>query len=65
MVTATIRESLSVDKPGGLVITRAADHGWSAIILTAATTTLLVTTRVNPLFIMAGSGLLGGLGLVK
>jgi chromate transporter len=49
----------------GLVITRAADHGWSAIMLTAATTLLLVTTRVNPLFIMAAAGILGGFGLVK
>jgi chromate transporter len=49
----------------GLVITRAADHDWSAIMLTGATTILLVTTRVNPLFIMAGAGILGGLGLVK
>jgi chromate transporter len=49
----------------GLVITRAADHEWSAIMLTGVTTILLVTTRVNPLFIMAGAGILGGLGLVK
>jgi chromate transporter len=49
----------------GLVITRAADHGWSAFMLTGATTLLLVTTRVNPLYVMATAGLLGGLGLVK
>jgi chromate transporter len=49
----------------GLVITRAADHGWSAMLLTTAATVLLVITRVNPLFIMAAAGLLGGLGLVK
>jgi chromate transporter len=49
----------------GLVITRAADHGWSAIMLTAATTILLVVTRVNPLLIMAGAGLLGGFGLIQ
>jgi Chromate transporter len=49
----------------GLVITRAADHGWSAIALTAASTILLVATRVNPLFIMVGAGILGGLGLVQ
>jgi chromate transporter len=49
----------------GLVITRAADHGWSAIMLTAASTILLVATRVNPLFIMLGAGILGGLGLVQ
>jgi hypothetical protein len=39
------------------VITRAADHEWSAIMLTGATTILFVTTRVNPLFIMAGAGI--------
>ena len=49
----------------GLVIARAADHGWSAFMLTGATTILLVTTRVNPLYVMAAAGLLGGLGLVK
>jgi chromate transporter len=49
----------------GLVITRAADHGWSAITLTGASTILLVATRVNPLFIMAAAGVLGGLGLVQ
>jgi chromate transporter len=49
----------------GLVITRAADHGWSAITLTVVTTILLVTTRVNPLFVMVGAGILGGLGLVQ
>jgi chromate transporter len=47
-----------------LVITRAADHGSSAFILTGATTILLVVTRVNPLFIMAAAGIFGGLGLV-
>jgi chromate transporter len=49
----------------GLVITRAADHGWSAFMLTGAATMLLVATRVNPLYIMVAAGLLGGLGLVK
>jgi chromate transporter len=49
----------------GLVITRAADHGWSAIMLTGASTILLVATRVNPLFIMAAAGILGGFGLVQ
>ena len=49
----------------GLVITRAADHGWSAFMLTGATTILLVTTRVNPLSVMVAAGVLSGLGLVK
>ena len=49
----------------GLVITRAADHGWSAFMLTGATTILLFTTRVNPLFVMVAAGILSGLGVVK
>jgi chromate transporter len=49
----------------GLVITRAADHGWSALMFTGAATILLVTTRLNPLFVMAAAGILGGLGLVQ
>jgi chromate transporter len=48
----------------GLVITRAANHGWPAIALTAASMILLVATRVNPLFIMLGAGILGRLGLI-
>jgi chromate transporter len=49
----------------GLVITRAADHGWSALLFTGATTILLVTMRLNPLFVMAAAGILGGLGVVQ
>ena len=49
----------------GVIIVRAADHGWSALAVTAATTALLVWTRVNPLLVMAAAGLLGWLGLVR
>jgi len=47
-----------------LVIVRAADHSWPALVLTAICTVLLAATRINPLLIMAGAGLLGWLGLV-
>jgi chromate transporter len=47
-----------------VTIVRAADHGWSALLLTLATAAILLVTRVNPLFIMAGAGLLGWLGVV-
>ncbi len=49
----------------GVIIVRAADHGWSALLVTAVTTIVLVVTRVNPLLVMAGAGLLGWLGLVR
>jgi chromate transporter len=49
----------------GLIIVRASDHGWTALLVTAVTTIVLVVTRVNPLLIMAGAGFLGWLGLVR
>jgi len=49
----------------GVIIVRAADHGWSAVLLTAVTTVVLAATRVNPLLVMAAAGLLGWLGLVR
>ena len=49
----------------GVIIVRAADHGWRAVLLTAITTVLLAVTRVNPLLVMAGAGLLGWLGLLR
>ena len=45
-----------------LTITRAADHGPTAYLLTAVATLALLLTRVNPLLVMAvaaGFGLLG------
>jgi chromate transporter len=57
--------SLGLLFAAGVVIVRAADHGWSGILLTVATTILLVVTRVNPLLVMAGAGLLGWLGLIR
>jgi chromate transporter len=48
----------------GVIIVRAADHGWTALVVTAVTTLVLAVTKVNPLLVMAGAGLLGWLGLV-
>jgi chromate transporter len=47
-----------------VTIARAADHGPAAVLVTAVATVLLVRTKLNPLVIMAGAGLLGVLGLV-
>jgi len=49
----------------GIIIVRAADHGWTGLLATAITTVLLVTTRVNPLLVMIGAGFLGWLGLIR
>jgi chromate transporter len=47
-----------------VIIVRAADHGWSGVLVTAISAIVLVVTRVNPLLIMAAAALLGWLGLV-
>ena len=47
-----------------LTITRAADHGPAAYVLTAVATLALLRTRVNPLLVMGGAAALGLLGLV-
>jgi chromate transporter len=47
-----------------LVVVRAADHSWPALVVTGISTVLLAATRINPLLIMAGAGLLGWLGFV-
>jgi chromate transporter len=49
---------------GGYVITRAADHTWTAYGISAATVLLVTTTRLNPLWIFGSAALLGLAGLV-
>jgi chromate transporter len=46
----------------GVVMARAADSGWVAASLTVAASILVLTTRLNPLWLLAAGGALGGLG---
>jgi len=48
----------------GYVMSRAADHGWQAYILTGVCTIIFVFTKVNPLVVVAVAGAIGYLGLV-
>ncbi len=47
----------------GAVMARAADPGWQAGAVTAATTVLMLQRRLNPLFLLVLGGALGGLQL--
>jgi chromate transporter len=49
---------------GGWVVARASDAGWRGAILSAAAAMLTLRGRVNPLWVVAAGGALGGLGLV-
>jgi chromate transporter len=47
-----------------LVMSRAADHGWRAYLLTAVCTLIFVRTKINPLIIVAIAGVIGYFGIV-
>jgi chromate transporter len=48
----------------GIVMARAADKGWLAAALTTTATVVVLTTRLNPLWLLAAGGTLGGLGVL-
>ena len=47
---------------GGYVMARAGEAGWASLAVTAAAVGLMLTTRVNPLWLVAGGGALGAVG---
>ena len=49
---------------GGYVMARSAAVGWQSVAITAAAVGLMLGTRLNPLWILAAGGGLGGLGLL-
>jgi len=49
---------------GGTVMARTADVSLSAVGVTAAAAALLLLTRLNPLWILGGAGLVGALGIL-
>ena len=49
---------------GGYVMARSAVVGWQSVAVTAAAATLMLGTRLNPLWILIAGGVLGGLGLL-
>jgi len=48
----------------GTVMARAADVDWQAAAVTIAAATLMMSTRLNPLWMLLAGGTLGGLGLL-
>ena len=47
-----------------IVLTRAADHSWAAVVITAAVAAITYRTRWNPLWLIGVAGLAGYVGLV-
>ena len=48
----------------GTVMARAADTGPAAAAMTVAVATLMLSTRLNPLWVLLAGGALGGFGLL-
>jgi chromate transporter len=49
---------------GGYVMARSVDVGWTSAAVTLAAAAILLATRVNPLWLVAAGGVLGGCGLL-
>jgi chromate transporter len=47
-----------------VVMSRAADHDWRAYLLTAVCTVIFLRSKINPLIVVVGAGLLGFAGVV-
>ena len=48
----------------GIVMAQAARITWTAVAVTGAAVVAMLTTRLNPLWLLAAGGALGGLGLL-
>jgi chromate transporter len=48
----------------GIVMAQAAGITWTAVAVTGAAVVAMLTTRLNPLWLLAAGGALGGLGLL-
>jgi chromate transporter len=48
----------------GIVMAQAAGISWTAGAVTGAAVVAMLTTRLNPLWLLAAGGALGGLGLL-
>ena len=48
----------------GIVMAQAADVTWGAFATTGAAAVVMLTTRLNPLWLLAAGGALGGLGFL-
>jgi chromate transporter len=48
----------------GLVMAQAAGITWAAIATTGAAAIVMLTTRLNPLWLLTAGGVLGGLGFL-
>ncbi len=49
---------------GGAVMARTVDIGWQSAVVTVAAMVVMLATRINPLWLLAAAGALGGLGLI-
>ncbi len=56
--------TIGVVVAGGYIVALASNSGWLSSAVTAAAAAALLFTRINPLWLLAGGGALGGIGLL-
>lgn len=62
--TALVPLSIGLMAASALIVAQAADRNWAAVLLTLVIAALAYATRLNPLWLLLGGGILGFAGLV-
>jgi chromate transporter len=62
--SALVPLSIGLMAASALIVARAADTNWTAVILTLAVAAVAFSTRLNPLWLLLAGGLLGLVGLI-
>jgi len=61
---ALVPLSIGLMGASGLILALAADRSWAAALVTSGAALLALSTRLNPLWLLAAGGLLGFAGLL-
>jgi chromate transporter len=62
--TALVPLSIGLMAASALIVAQAADRNWAAVLLTLVVAALAYATRLNPLWLLLGGGILGFAGLI-
>jgi chromate transporter len=62
--SALVPLSIGLMAASALIVARAADTNWTAVILTLAVAAVAFSTKLNPLWLLLAGGVLGAVGLI-
>jgi chromate transporter len=62
--SALVPLSIGLMAASALIVARAADTNWTAVIVTLAVAAVAFSTKLNPLWLLLAGGVLGAVGLI-